>query len=72
VPVIAHVDAAAEIEEYGADELTRMQLRNGEKARHNRLHNAAIASVVEIRFRPGHSRSFAIPVKKAAAMSRGQ
>ena len=37
VPVIAHVDAAAEIEEYGTEVLARMQLRNGEKARHTRL-----------------------------------
>ncbi len=37
VPVIAHVDAAKEIEEYGAEVLARMQLRNGEKARHTQL-----------------------------------
>jgi len=37
VPVIAHVDTAHEIEEYGVDVLRRMQLRNGEKARHTRL-----------------------------------
>ena len=37
VPVIAHVNAAKEIEEYGAEVLARMQLRNGEKARHTQL-----------------------------------
>lgn len=37
VPVIAHVDTAHEIETYGADVLQRMQLRNGEKARHTQL-----------------------------------
>ena len=37
VPVIAHVDAAAEIHEYGTEVLARMQLRNGEKARDTRL-----------------------------------
>ena len=37
VPVIAHVDAAAEIREYGEAVLARMQLRNGEKSRHTRL-----------------------------------
>ncbi len=37
VPVIAHVDTAHEIETYGTDVLQRMQLRNGEKARHTRL-----------------------------------
>ncbi len=37
VPVIAHVDTAHEIETYGAEVLQRMQLRNGEKARHTQL-----------------------------------
>ena len=37
VPVIAHVDTAREIELHGAEVLQRMQLRNGEKARHTRL-----------------------------------
>ncbi len=37
VPVIAHVDTVHEIETYGTDVLQRMQLRNGEKARHTRL-----------------------------------
>ena len=37
VPVIAHVDTAHEIETYGTDVLRRMQLRNGEKARHTQL-----------------------------------
>ena len=37
VPVIAHADTAREIEQYGIDVLQRMQLRNGEKARHTRL-----------------------------------
>ncbi len=37
VPVIAHVDAAREIDAHGAEILERMRLRNGEKARHTRL-----------------------------------
>jgi glyoxylase-like metal-dependent hydrolase (beta-lactamase superfamily II)/rhodanese-related sulfurtransferase len=37
VPVIAHVDTAHEIETYGTEVLQRMQLRNGEKARHTQL-----------------------------------
>ena len=37
VPVIAHVDTAHEIENYGEEVLARMQRRNGEKAQHTRL-----------------------------------
>ncbi len=37
VPVIAHADAAHEIEQYGHEVLERMRLRNGEKAQHTRL-----------------------------------
>jgi glyoxylase-like metal-dependent hydrolase (beta-lactamase superfamily II) len=37
VPVIAHVDAAREIETHGEEIIQRMQRRNGEKARHTRL-----------------------------------
>ena len=37
VPIIAHVDAAREIEEYGNEVLERMRLRNGEKAQQTRL-----------------------------------
>ncbi len=37
VPVIAHTDAAHEIEEYGHEVLERMRLRNGAKAQHTRL-----------------------------------
>jgi rhodanese-related sulfurtransferase/glyoxylase-like metal-dependent hydrolase (beta-lactamase superfamily II) len=37
VPVIAHVDTAHEIENYGEDVIERMQRRNGEKARHTHL-----------------------------------
>jgi glyoxylase-like metal-dependent hydrolase (beta-lactamase superfamily II)/rhodanese-related sulfurtransferase len=37
VPVIAHADAAHEIEKYGAEVLEGMRRRNGDKARHTRL-----------------------------------
>jgi rhodanese-related sulfurtransferase/glyoxylase-like metal-dependent hydrolase (beta-lactamase superfamily II) len=37
VPVIAHIDTAHEIENYGEEVLARMQRRNGEKAKHTRL-----------------------------------
>ncbi len=37
VPVIAHVDAAREIDAHGAEILERMQSRNGEKSKHTRL-----------------------------------
>ncbi|MEM7562664.1 MAG: rhodanese-like domain-containing protein [Pseudomonadota bacterium] len=37
VPVMAHVDTANEIHEYGHEVIERMRRRNGEKARHTRL-----------------------------------